>query len=356
MIRLQVEFDRPDRCYRFGDEISGRVTISAESDVECSEIWITYRWRTHGRGFRDIGYGDELILASAVTPIHAGEHKQFSFGFTAPNGPVTYHGHDLNVDWYAIAHAAIASGGSIECEEDFLLLGGDAVGEFILGDSEVFAGDLPARTPGEAPRSPRMLETKPGRTNAIWSFLRAALPLLIVVIIFLLGVSQSLVSTAAAFLISVVAAILGYRLFVYSGRAFRNAYARKLEAAELRVTPATVFAGGWIGCHAEFRARGEVHCRGIKASVRAQERVRSLIGTTPSTSYHIVAERAFVRSLDEHLLAGRWISIDCSIPLAADAPPTFSSKNNALDWSIRLQVDLKGWPDWSETFELTVLP
>jgi hypothetical protein len=99
MHQMQVLFDRADRLFRFGDEVTGRVVTVAGSDLRCRKVRISYSWRTHGKGDRDKGGADKLMLAEEVF-LTKGERQDFSFRFKVPVGPVTYHGHHLNVDWY----------------------------------------------------------------------------------------------------------------------------------------------------------------------------------------------------------------------------------------------------------------
>jgi hypothetical protein len=122
------------------------------------------------------------------------------------------------------------------------------------------------------------------------------------------------------------------------------------------VKPAIVYAGSKVICHLDFSTKSEVYLRRIKASIFAQERVVRLLGTSYSTEYHIVNERTFFKSFEEKFAAGRRISFECALPVDPDAPPTFNSKNNGLEWNVKVQVDLKGWPDWVEIIPITLLP
>lgn len=351
---LRVLFDRQDRCYRFGDEISGRVAIDAKSDFTLSKAWVTYRWRTHGRGNRDVGLGLVLALAGEKTSLRAGEHSDLPFSFKAPNGPVTYHGRYLNVDWYIIAHAIGPRGRVFESEEDFLLLGGLTTGPIILGDQKVGVRDLPPRSSEELPISQGFMEIKAGRPRIRRQVDYILLPVTFVVALVLAAYlpGSDTYQFAFALVITVAVGILlaGLR------RVIRHAYKRKLEVGGLWVNPTSVCAGGQVVCHVDFRAKGEVHLGGIRATLYAQESVTRPSGTTVTTDYHVVKQRTFERPFNERLSPGTQILIDCAVPVEQDASATFVSKNNRLDWFVKVQVDLKRWPDWVETFPITVLP
>jgi hypothetical protein len=167
-MELQIIFDRPDRLYRFGESVSGKVLLQPDSDQTYSQIWLTYRWRTHGKGDRDEGPEQSLALALAEKQyVRAGESREFPFSFQAPNGPVTYHGHYLNVDWYLTAHAQCGPLSHLKSEQDFLLQAGDPTRPVVLGTKptskeplEISFKALPPRPAAEPSRSDDLVEVK----------------------------------------------------------------------------------------------------------------------------------------------------------------------------------------------------
>ena len=96
---IAIAFDRPDRRYFGGEQVTGTVTIAVNQDVNCRGIKIERLWKTHGRGntFRP---DPSLLSEEQGRPLHAGQRDTFPFEFTAPATPYTYHGKFLNVDHY----------------------------------------------------------------------------------------------------------------------------------------------------------------------------------------------------------------------------------------------------------------
>lgn len=360
---IQVLFDRADRRYRFGDEVSGKLVVSAEHfDFTFSKIWFAYGWRTHGKGDRDKGREEKLILSAQKTTLRAGEHEEFPFRFQTPNGPVTYHGHLLNVDWYLTAHAIGPPGTDFKSEQDFLLLGGEPTGAIVLGNKEVALQDIPVRSPAEPASSMGLLEVKAGSPKS--SSARSRITALIMFLaswICIIGFAVLWVGTAfrlglEAFLwgikmifIAIAIAVIYYGVSTY-------AFRRRLEMGGVWVKPVTAHPGDQINCHVDFRVKREVYLRNIKASIQAQERVSRRVGTTTSTDYHTISERTLVKPFDEQLSEGRSVSFDCVLPVEADAPATFDSMNNHLEWEIKLEVELERWLGWDKTFPITILP
>jgi hypothetical protein len=165
-MEIQITFDRLDRLYRSGETVSGKVVLQPDADRTYSKIWLTYRWRTHGKGDRDEGPEQSLALAEEQY-VGAGERREYPFSFPAPNGPVTYHGHYLNVDWYLTAHAQRGPVSHVKSEQDFLLLAGDPTGPVVLGTKppskeplEVPLKGLPVRSATEPSRPYDLVEVK----------------------------------------------------------------------------------------------------------------------------------------------------------------------------------------------------
>ena len=122
--KLSLAIDRPDRTFGFGEEVTGMVTAEPRTDCRCERLAVEREWRTHGRTDRNSGREDDLTIWQGE--LHSGEVYRLRFRFPAPTGPATYHGHDLNVDWYIRARAHLLPGNRegdpTSPEQEFLLL------------------------------------------------------------------------------------------------------------------------------------------------------------------------------------------------------------------------------------------
>lgn len=365
-IDIQVVFDRADRRYRFGDEVSGRMIVSVQHfDFTFSKVGLTYGWRTHGKGDRDKGREEKLILSTNAMTLRPGDYKEFPFSFKTPNGPVTYHGHLLNVDWYLTAEATNPYGREFKSEQDFLLLGGDVTNGIVLGDKEIALQAIPVHSPyspAEASSSMGLLDVKPGSPTFL--SLRSRINKLITSLAWSIGIIGFIVLVfgntfdfgrdatrwgITGFFVAIAIAAIYYGVSAY-------AFRRRLEMGGVWVKPAIAQPGGQINCHIDFLAKRDVYLRNIKASIQAQERVSRRMGTTTETEQHIVSERTLEKPFDEQVSQGRSISFECMLPVEVDAPPSFVSRNNQLEWTIKLEVELESWLGWDKTFPITILP
>src|SRR5574341_390894 len=116
---LSLRLEKPDPTYRCGEAIRGEVTVVVDEPCRCKGLTVASQWRTHGRGNQREGEPAKVVLfAGEWSP---GEHR-YTFEFTAPPGPATYHGTVLNVDHYLTARADLPWSLDPKAETEFLLL------------------------------------------------------------------------------------------------------------------------------------------------------------------------------------------------------------------------------------------
>lgn len=347
----EVIFDREDRLYKFGEVISGKIVVRSKSDCIYSKIWITYSWWTHGRGMRNYGYPNELVLSQKETFISAGEKMDFLFSFPSPDKPLTYHGHYLNVDWRVTAHVETSSGKVFKSEQDFLLLRSDPIKESTLGylargEANYISGNQMMDN-----NATDFLEVKE-KSKTILTFAFNLLYFLFVVILFLCLDYFDKTKSGWALMVFPAGLVLRY----YLPKTIRKLSKKKVTLGSLSVKPRIAHSGSQVYCHLDFRINGNAYLKNIKFSTFVEERVTRIYYTNNITEFHVIHQNSYVKPYQEHFSDGKIVSLICPIPIAEDAPATFSSMNNRLDWYVKVQVRLKGWPDWVEILPITVLP
>jgi hypothetical protein len=96
--------------------------------------------------------------------------------------------------------------------------------------------------------------------------------------------------------------------------------------------------------------------RKITATLKAEERVVSGAGGLKNTHTHKIYETVLEQSNQDVAAFGDKAEIKIPVPIPAHAPSTFRAPDNALIWSIRVQIDIPDWPDWVQEFPITVVP
>ncbi len=103
-VEMAIEFDEPTLMYEGGAPIQGQVVVRVHEQTECKGLDIELGWRSTGRGALPEHVAFKQMLFVGQWAI--GEHR-YAFQCHAPQGPYTYRGHYLNVDWYARARVDV---------------------------------------------------------------------------------------------------------------------------------------------------------------------------------------------------------------------------------------------------------
>ncbi len=331
---LHLVFDDDDRTYKLGEAITGKIQVLAHEAFHCRKITLICAWRTQGRGnkFSD---GEEGMIFAEEAKFQSGEVREYPFQFSARRGPVSYQGHYLSVEWYLRAQVDIPLAADVIKEEKFMLVPGEISEEAVLGTEE---------QPEETAATASSFWERMAMAKAL------ALPFFIIglVMIFLSG------SNLAALLLGLaIAGFGGWQLFFM----LRNKLAqRKVGMVEVGIHPRTVRANKTVECRFLFDAHDAVRLRKITATLKAEERVVSGSGGLKNTHTHKVYETAIEESNQNMVPVADKAEIKLPVRIPPNAPSTFRAPDNALIWSLRVQIDIPDWPDWVQEFPITVIP
>jgi hypothetical protein len=331
---LHIVFDDEDRTYKIGETVSGKIQILAHDELQCRKITLIRAWKTRGRGNQASGGEEEMVFAEGEK-FFAGEVKEFPFLFSSLHGPVSYQGDLLNVEWHLRGQVDISRAADVVAEEKFLLVPGQPSENVILG-SAIPSNDSPEKT---SSFRERLLKAQ-----------ALAAPFLIIGVLMIFASGANLV----AILIGMAVAGFGaWQLFIL----WRNKLAqRKLGRIEVRLAPAKVRTGNLVECKFLFHAQDAQRLKRIVATLKGEERVASGSGGLKNTHTHTIYETAFERSKESAFAVADKIQIILPVQIPPNAPSTFYAPDNALNWSIHVQIEVPGWPDWVQAFPITVLP
>jgi hypothetical protein len=337
---LEILLDRPDRAYRPGATIRGMVGVTVNKDCTCNGLTLTREWRTHGRGNRSRGGKEADVLFEGEWK--AGEQHVHPFEIEVPDGPLTYHGHHLNVDWYLDARADIPWALDPKASEEFVVL------------------------PGQRPPRHRGPLFVPGRHNTGQGVAGAVFGMAFAGFgsVFLFGMSCVLCSGEVGgsdalfmlpfFLIPLVFVAVGVGIAFSSVR--NRLAARRLGEVEVSLTPEVVTGGEVVQVEVRFTPRASFTLHGATAELKAREEVVSGSGTNKRTHTHGIFERTRVLCEQRELEAGHPVVLQGELQIPRDPAPSFAASSNRLDWKVKILLDAPGWSDWSEEHLVGVSP
>lgn len=342
---LSFELDRQPATYRPGQEVRGRVLVRVDATCRCEALEISLGWRTHGKGNRDQG----TPRTERLGPFDwgAGEQHQHDFTFKLPNGPVSYHGQYVNVDWYLKASADIPWAIDPNVETELLLE--PAPVEKTAAPSYRGAPQAVTAPLVQAPQASNAGITPAG---------------MLVVMILVLGFfayalwpfvdSQGRVLWLRVGILTFGALIAGRIAWPL----LRNAAAkRKLGDVRLELLPAATTRGETVTVKVTIRPQRRATIRGVNIELLGEE-----VAVSGSRS-HRQTHRACLHRVvlpvgvgERALLAGEDASFEGCVELPPDAAPTFHSTDNKVQWTATAHVDIPAWPDLREERELIVWP
>lgn len=338
---IWFEFDQPERTYAVGDVIGGRVHLKVNKDVTAKRVYLRMEWRTHGRGNKKSGGRDEFDFLGQ-TMLAAGEDHSFPFQFSAPTGPLTYHGKYLNVDWYLRASVELPWALDPKATEDFVVVRG-------APDNRLSQGDETEAWHASLQRSQKVHTA----FTLIFGFIFGGIGFLF----FCMGVGMML--TKGFSLEYLLPAGMGavftmVGLGIALGGAWKKIAGKKIGDVQLLVDPVECRAGDDITCEFKFVPSDVRRIEKVEFRLDAREQCVSGSGTNKSTHIH-----TFYSQTEDVFPDGEWANgLPCNIEhvftLPHDAPPSFYAPDNRLQYELSARVHITRWPDYTERVVIRV--
>ena len=337
-LQIELEESAATGRYRPGDEIAGTLRVQVNADCKCRTLPVTLSWRTHG-----IGNTDTLEVGRVeVGPFEwqAGSTHEFPFRFTMPNGPVSYRGKLINVDWYIEAEADLAWARDPKVERDVLLLPMPA--EMVDGDPYRGGGRVQAR------------KHEQGQNTHID-------PLVVLFpfsIFWALMVFWWMPAWDNTFMVVMGLLVGGLPIFIFGLPLFwRRAGKSAVGAMDISFTPETATKGEDLTVSMSIKPNKRLQVNSIKGTLMGVEVAISGHGTDRVTHRHTLHEQEFVwMESAQSISPASGSEFTWATRLPADAAPSFSAEDNKVLWAIEVHVDIPRWPDHKERREFTVYP
>jgi hypothetical protein len=315
---ISIEFDRPDRVYRGGETVAGRVRIRVNDDFNCNGIKLTHFWKTHGRGNTDSGERCQQQLAEG-RQLRRGETLTFNFSFSAEREPVTYRGHYINIDHYVRVDIDVPWAFDLKSEEEYLV--------------------RPGKPPANLSGPPGTTKPKAGSSPGI----KIILAVVFVVI---------LIAAAALMMVLVPLLLLvGLGFWIV-----KKMIASRVGEVEL-IAPKVMMAPGdsWP-MELRFTPRKTFAVNAITVKIMGQEAATSGSGTDATTHRHTLFEESHTLHPADTLMHGKPFYRQGAITLPESDAFSFESSSNKVQWWAEVRIDIPGFPDWSQKQALQLVP
>lgn len=340
---LRIEIDRDPPHYQPGETLRGEVVIEVNADCPCKALSAQFGWRTHGKGNTDEGEPEKLLLGSFDW--QAGQTHRVPFSFLLPRGPVSYHGHLINVDWYVNARADIPWAIDPKAERDVLLLPAPAEREAQEGYRSAPKRVAQPHVLGTGPKSAQSLRVKLFGAAVFVAF-----------IWFFFG--DMLFENGQPNWVLFV--FFGFALFIFGRMLYKDvrnlASQQKLGDLEIVTKPDVVTRGEAITLHTVLAPKSDLTVNAVSATLVGKEIAVSGSGTRKKTHTHNLCSRRVELGRDLQLAKGERHELTGQLKVPKDAAPTFRADDNDVRWEVVVDVDIKDWPDFEQVREIEVHP
>jgi hypothetical protein len=340
-----VELDEPNRRYGAGDTVRGKVRVVVDDACKCDALKIELRWQTHGRG------NQTGVIRERDIPFQgkwsAGAEHVYPFELAVPNGPHSYHGHYLNVDWYVRATADIPWAVDPKAELDLLVGPGPQTDPDTYANTDQAHGGL----------SKARAESDASASTHFW--LLFSLPFIGMGLFFTFRTFSGDATGETDFMGGILGLGCTAAGLSLAYLAVRNSLAQRKLGHVVMVWPREVLEPGrQLPLELRINASARDRLNAVKATLICRERVVSGSGTNRTThTEEVFRETAVFEEVADADAAGPGrLAMRATPRLPDGAPPSFYADDNELIWLLDIHVDVEKWPDWQREFVLDVRP
>jgi hypothetical protein len=326
---LQIVVDRPQPYYKMGEEVTGAVLVRVNAPCECKKLTLTVNWQTHGKGNRARSHNAPWVLFSGRW--EAGQEYRYPFKFNAPYGPITYHGHIVNLDWFIQARADIPWAIDPKQQHEILLLPA-ATRQYNAG--RFF----------KQPRDPAQYGS-----NRLGCLLYIGIGTIVFTLI------PGLAVGGPAWIFSGVGGFIGL-LFVLAG-VWRRIVQSKVGKPKVTIDSVHTAPGKNVDVAVTVEPRKPITLDKVTISMHGREQAVRGSGTNKTTYHHdLYGMQSEMDVGDGAVAPGQARTFKVSFPLPPESPPSLSVASNKVEWWVDVHVGVANWPDWNQKYTLGVLP
>ena len=336
-INIHFEFDKGESIFEVRDTVSGTAVITANQDTVCNKVVIQMRWQTHGRGNRAAGKWMKESIQVSHNTLNASQTERIPFSFQLPEGPLTYRGNYLNVDWYIKALVDARGPFDPNYEEEIIVLPKALNTAYVSNYNQHTAKNSKHQT--NQVNNPK-IELIIGM-----AFLGAA-------------VSSVIIPIAMGFSF---AAFFGIIPLIFASfffyKSIRNSISRqKLGPVKIELNRSELLPDESFSCKLSFNPLQDFTVRAITFKIQGDERVVSGSGSNTKTHTNYIFKNEFTQLEGQAIQANETVELEQTLKLPPNAAYSFSATDNHIEWYCEVSIEIENWPNWKEKLPIQVVP
>ncbi|QDT61680.1 hypothetical protein SV7mr_42190 [Stieleria bergensis] len=319
---LSIELEDPNRVYRDGDTIRGKVHVMSTANVNCKKLEVSSGWQTHGRGNKASGTTESLTLYQGEW--QPDQTHSYPFELRVSSWPPSYHGHYINIDHYVSARAYVPWSFDPKAESEFIV----------------------RPTSPDAPLLSKQNKSTFEAGCFVGGIILAILGAFVAVFVFFM-MSEPLVGLIIG-LITLPLATFAVIKWILPRWLLGKV---EVDLKQERISP-----GETIVASLALQPKRQVPVNCIVAELIGEEVCVSGSGSNRTTHRHKFFNRLEELQPTSVLRAGERKEFDLQFPVPDDVPYSFDLSDNDLRWTLELRVDIPRWPDWKHILKLQIVP
>lgn len=323
---IKIELNEDKKEYQQGDTVNGKLHVSVDKKVKCNDLIVGLKWYTHGMGERDeMVTTNKSIFKGELDP---GEYS-YDFSLVIDNSTPTYHGHYINIDWLVFAKVDIPWALDPKSEQDIFV-----------------------KRPKEKAKTSDVIMDLSHET----CFIITAISILITLFGIALCYFGIISEFEEIFLLFIGIAVTGLGIASLYFLSIQNKLAeKKIGKVEASLSKSLFHPGDTAKLNIKFTPQKTVKIKSIKAKITGEESASSQEGSDTIDHDYKISKEIYKIEGAKTLNAGYPVNYNVDIKIPNDAPPTFQSDNNEIEWSISIDIKIENCPDWCNEDEIRVL-
>lgn len=349
MSALSMHISLADSQRRFlpGDFIQGKVQIKSDNNLTCNKLTLRMAWAARGRGDpnRQTVVTKELFTGK----MRKGDQQHFNFDFEVPNGPYSYQGKLFSVQWLLIARADIANEFDNFVEQKFFVGAGSNMN--VLSPYQAGSHFVSTERRLELKEADAQINPWPFRAVLLVGFSIDAFALWFF--------RQDIGALILPGLIGIGLAGVGLYEFITSWRKHR--LHKALGSRDVLLTPQVPEPGQNQKIRLLLTPQRRVQLKSLHWRIKAREMAVTSSQNGYRRSYRSYYHTAFEKeltteNLPQELSPATRQSFEINWQVPHDAPLSFASADNSLQWWIDLEARFAGLPTLRESWPMAVMP
>ena len=341
---LNIVLDDQEAVFRTGQPVTGRVLVHVHKDCRCRALTVGLHWKTKGEGIptgNSAGGAAQAVIGQGRW--RAGQVLEFPFSLTVPPGPVSYDGRVVGVEWELRARADIPMAPDPTYSIPVVVLPVPGQEFHDLG---------PLSLPPDA--------QPPTTSTTVAVYLGFGIFLLVLALA--TGIFMHLAlrgqDSATHLVVLVVPGCIALTGMALLGVGMaRRAATAGLGPPLLALEPNPVQRGGRLVLRIRLSPRQTVTLTRAHATLAGRERATQGSAQHQRTYQHeFFKESVELTNRSGVIPAGEERVLTCQFSIPRNAPPTFSARNNYVEWFVMVSLSVAQGMDWTDQRMVVVLP